>query len=1205
MNNNTTTMYPTMIPTHYIPEESAYIFDTSYNGYSSHPIAYSDYPPQPSSSKLEAIDYGCWPAITAHNILTNRASTVHDHIQPTSPPPSSSQTIETLTPISSAHLSQNNSSSTISATHHHHHVHQHLYPSSTSSPSSPPPPPYSDQPVWLGRADYQFLHPTTNTPSYRHYSTPCSIYPPNNFYDPSQSQWTSPSLLPIKYESPYNSPPSHFESSESINHCHEQIPKHEPSESPQQSNWIKHENSSTLMHPIPPKNLLNGKTRTRDKYRIVYTDQQRYELENEFITSKYISIPRKSALSLTLSLSERQIKIWFQNRRAKERKLNKKRHDVSTTHQLNNSNDADSPSDGGMESPTYYQNYTSHDYLQQQQQQQSKGTNAEMDLSVLWCLGPDFDKQTVFNLLGDNNYVESGFAQPTTPNWWTPNSSQWNNSLMQEAPIYTPRSVMSELGGPQSPTTSAAKRPFSDVTNRTMGRSFNNNQPPPPKLEFSTPIRSLTPDLYNRLPSSIKRSRVTPTLNSSNYETPSPPPQQMPSGGSTVDSAERALEIALLLKEHPDCTCVLVTLIQEYQSRFQKPLHVSELYTMKHVIDIQDYGGNRVARLLPAFRIRFDENHVHTQLEQPFCIIHCPKNFIVNPDLDLPFVQIPFSIFADNVRQLLTQHNGSMPLASFPQCYTQSFDPLIDHNQGVPLEHYISCIKDIQIVTGQGVIKKVQFSHTLGAPFIPTPFDTSNMHVDMCAEVQQRLQQFSREVLDLLKNQGSHCRLPVSKFVSAYHQYFSRQCRVADYGFSKIIDLLSAIPKSIQILGDGNKRIMTITHRCQMKRFTNDIIRILKNKPQRSMSISEIPLEYEIAYKKPFCIDDFGMCFLEDLVNEVKDNKELVVEADKNIIKLYRKERTDLEIYATGNFEKDVIDMLRILPDFSIPFQKFIPSYHHHFGYQCKVQTYGFSRLIDLLEELSHVVKINEDKNGEKIVQLTSSMMTHAIILNIEQLVRKSHIPLKLKDLQAQYLQVYRNELNPEDFGVASLEALLLTMTDKLEFHYTESDIAITIKELNPAILQLAKNVVLTLMLSQCQLSFWQLKQDMLVRFKQDLTLNMCRNELRDYVEVIDQTVRLTPPMFFAYNVVLLLSSSDGRMPYDDFIVEYQRRTGSTHLLYPTDYGFPTMPRLFDAIQLVAQVRGRRNFKIIILNPEFRLGGYTHPTPFTPSMTPF
>ncbi len=66
--------------------------------------------------------------------------------------------------------------------------------------------------------------------------------------------------------------------------------------------------------------------------------------------------------------------------------------------------------------------------------------------------------------------------------------------------------------------------------------------------------------------------------------------------------------------------------------------------------------------------------------------------------------------------------------------------------------------------------------------------------------------------------------------------------------------------------------------------------------------------------------------------------------------------------------------------------------------------------------------------------------MAHAILLNIEQLVRKSHGPLKLKDLQAQYLQVYRNELNPEDFGVASLEALLLTMTDKLEVCHCKED---------------------------------------------------------------------------------------------------------------------------------------------------------------------
>ncbi|KAI5096268.1 homeobox protein CDX-1, partial [Silurus meridionalis] len=68
-----------------------------------------------------------------------------------------------------------------------------------------------------------------------------------------------------------------------------------------------------------------GKTRTKDKYRVVYTDHQRLELEKEFHYSRYITIRRKAELATTLSLSERQVKIWFQNRRAKERKINKKK----------------------------------------------------------------------------------------------------------------------------------------------------------------------------------------------------------------------------------------------------------------------------------------------------------------------------------------------------------------------------------------------------------------------------------------------------------------------------------------------------------------------------------------------------------------------------------------------------------------------------------------------------------------------------------------------------------------------------------------------------------------------------------------------------------------------------------------------------------------------------------------------------------------
>ena len=67
------------------------------------------------------------------------------------------------------------------------------------------------------------------------------------------------------------------------------------------------------------------------------------------------------------------------------------------------------------------------------------------------------------------------------------------------------------------------------------------------------------------------------------------------------------------------------------------------------------------------------------------------------------------------------------------------------------------------------------------------------------------------------------------------------------------------------------------------------------------------------------------------------------------------------------------------------------------------------------------------------MVQLSTEMVAHAISLNIEQLVRRAPLRLKLKDLPMDYLQVYRHELHPEEIGVATIEELLLTMTDRFD----------------------------------------------------------------------------------------------------------------------------------------------------------------------------
>ncbi|XP_030293100.1 homeobox protein CDX-1b isoform X1 [Sparus aurata] len=188
--------------------------------------------------------------------------------------------------------------------HHHHGLNNDLHPGQQAgpggggwSPAYPPPPPPRD--------DWSSHHYAAAAAAAAAGGPPASstgaVGPPLGF-SPPEFTGQSSALLPA-----------------SLNASAGQL---SPG-SPQRRNpydWIRRSSA-------PPSNPIftDGKTRTKDKYRVVYTDHQRLELEKEFHYSKYITIRRKAELATTLSLSERQVKIWFQNRRAKERKINKKK----------------------------------------------------------------------------------------------------------------------------------------------------------------------------------------------------------------------------------------------------------------------------------------------------------------------------------------------------------------------------------------------------------------------------------------------------------------------------------------------------------------------------------------------------------------------------------------------------------------------------------------------------------------------------------------------------------------------------------------------------------------------------------------------------------------------------------------------------------------------------------------------------------------
>uniref|UniRef100_A0A8P0T4M0 Meiosis regulator and mRNA stability factor 1 n=1 Tax=Canis lupus familiaris TaxID=9615 RepID=A0A8P0T4M0_CANLF len=604
-------------------------------------------------------------------------------------------------------------------------------------------------------------------------------------------------------------------------------------------------------------------------------------------------------------------------------------------------------------------------------------------------------------------------------------------------------------------------------------------------------------------------------------------------------------ETMSILQDAPACCLPLFKFTDIYEKKFGHKLNVSDLYKLTDTVAIREQGNGRLVCLLPSSQARqsplgSSQSHdgsstncspiIFEELEyhEPVCRQHCSNKDFSEHEFDpdsykIPFVILSLKTFAPQVHSLLQTHEGTVPLLSFPDCYAAEFGGLevVQENQGgVPLEHLITCVPGVNIATAQNGVKVVKWIHNK-----PPPPNTDPWLLRSKSPVgNPQLIQFSREVIDLLKSQPS-CVIPISNFIPSYHHHFAKQCRVSDYGYSKLIELLEAVPHVLQILGMGSKRLLTLTHRAQVKRFTRDLLKLLKSQASKQVIVREFSQAYHWCFSKDWDVTEYGVCELIDIVSEIPDTTICLSQQDNEmVICIPKRERTQDEIERTKQFSKDVVDLLRHQPHFRMPFNKFIPSYHHHFGRQCKLAYYGFTKLLELFEAIPDILQVLEC-GEEKILTLTEVERFKALAAQFVKLLRSQKDNcLMMTDLLTEYAKTFGYTFRLQDYDVSSISAL----TQKL-CHVVKV-------------------------------------------FTNDKT---------------EECVKLTSLYLFAKNVRSLLHTYHYQQLFlHEFSMAYTKYVGET--LQPKTYGYSSVEELLGAIPQVVWIKGHGHKRIVVLKNDMK-----------------
>jgi meiosis arrest female protein 1 len=123
-----------------------------------------------------------------------------------------------------------------------------------------------------------------------------------------------------------------------------------------------------------------------------------------------------------------------------------------------------------------------------------------------------------------------------------------------------------------------------------------------------------------------------------------------------------------------------------------------------------------------------------------------------------------------------------------------------------------------------------------------------------------------------------------------------------------------------------------------------------------------------------------------------------------------------------------LVELFRNAPQFSIFFNKFVRSYHYHFGYQCRLSDYGFLKLADLVEAISGVVEmeaVNTSSDGDRKIYLSHKIALRVFAEQLKELIvyctGNSQSMIKLNEILRHHKSKFGYQIQPQNFGFYSM----------------------------------------------------------------------------------------------------------------------------------------------------------------------------------------